>query len=69
VSEWIDVKQRMPTEREMVLVNLSRGMYWLSYWFQWECMERPLWSNMLREWGEVTHWMPLPAPPEATHED
>jgi Protein of unknown function (DUF551) len=64
VSEWISVKDQLPEQRKDVLAFFRvRGPYVTSY-FQWENMPEPLWSPGLRDWGEVTHWMPLPEPPK-----
>jgi hypothetical protein len=65
MSEWIDVKQELPPDDRYVLV--------------WQSFFTPR-VSMARYWGEdlgwhmsavtgsvnayVTHWMPLPAPPE-----
>jgi hypothetical protein len=63
--KWIDCKQELPEERLHVLVCTDSGIRAISHWFCWfpEKGDKPLWSCMLPEFGEVTHWQPLDAPP------
>jgi hypothetical protein len=67
VSDWISVKQELPQDGTNVLVFTN---YWSSYPFV-AYIERGEWHGhrILSRPDAVTHWMPLPAPPEATHED
>lgn len=60
MSEWISVKDELPDLNKEVLVNIklpSRNKVSLSYNSTlggWQC-----------GYGEnITHWMPLPAPPK-----
>lgn len=72
MSEWIRVKDRLPEPFTSVLVSNSAGVsldereattayfdgvdgqwYYLAFW------DYDLWHK-----ADVTHWMPLPAPPE-----
>lgn len=62
---WIKCSERMPEEHqstdyvsEEVLVFTSDGEVEISFtdYGRWNCLEL------------VTHWMPLPAPPEASNE-
>lgn len=63
---WISVKDRLP-ERTMpphdVLVyhDLNCGMYIDRAWYS---REKNKWRNVLGMNLKVTHWMPLPEPPE-----
>jgi hypothetical protein len=61
---WISVKQAMPPEKQVVLGFFQLYGMNLTSWFQWETMEKPLWGPGFREWGDVTHWMPLPIAPK-----
>ena len=66
VVRWISVKDRLP-ERTMpphdVLVyhDLNCGMYIDRVWYS---REKNKWRNVLGMNLKVTHWMPLPEPPE-----
>ena len=62
-TPWISVKDRLPKHNEKVLCLCHANIY-----------EVLVWDNREREWYHdiehsyletfVTHWMPLPAPPE-----
>lgn len=61
-EEWISVKDRLPKPQTEVLAFRRGIMY-----FAWYDNEIGKWSS--DEWGlldAVTHWMPLPEPPEVT---
>ena len=66
--EGIPVTERMPEQSQDVLAYFSVQGWHVTSWFQWETMPNPLWSPGIREWGEVTHWLPLPTPPEPRSE-
>ena len=57
--EWISVKDEMPPEMEMVLCLQADGDYTVGYLYD---TEENGWNTQV--YGTVTHWMPLPAPPE-----
>ena len=57
VQEWISVKDRLPEEKKMVLVN-RKGV--ISVEFQCGCG----WSYDYFTKFPVTHWMPLPEAPK-----
>ncbi|WP_348269733.1 hypothetical protein P8936_16420 [Edaphobacter paludis] len=63
-SKWVDVKWKLPKEREIVLIFTKHGGLQLSSWFCWfpEKGDPPLWHNVLPEFGDVTHWQPIVAP-------
>lgn len=63
MSEWIDVNQVLPPDGVEVLVYSE---YWSSLPFV-GFIDRGQWEGdcILSGGGNVTHWMPLPAPPEA----
>lgn len=61
---WIPVEERLPEEKQRVIVRCERvgtSVGWI------------LWGNWMTDIGpgagKVTHWMPLPQPPkEASHD-
>ena len=65
MSEWISVKDRLPTEKETVLIIDREGIFAAYFnieegYKQWQC------SKMYTEPRGlyfVTHWMPLPESP------
>lgn len=65
MSEWISVKDRLPEDHVAVLVfdSVCRNIYkaWMSHdlgeWFS---------EEYLPDFLNITHWMPLPEPPEDT---
>ena len=57
-NEWVSVEERLPEEKQRVIVRCERvgtSVGWI------------LWGNWMTDigpgTGKVTHWMPLPAPP------
>lgn len=61
-GKWISVKDRLPKPQTEVLAFM-RGIMYLA----WYDNEIGGWAS--NEWGlldAVTHWMPLPTPPEVT---
>lgn len=59
-NEWVSVEERLPEEKQRVIVRCERvgtSVGWI------------LWSNWMTDIGpgagKVTHWMPLPAPPDS----
>jgi hypothetical protein len=60
VQEWISVEDRLPEERQNVLVHYVDGWMPIAFllggkWYQ---------SGGETSWLSVTHWMHLPEPPE-----
>ena len=67
LPRWIPVEERLPEDRSNVLVVA----YWHERWgvyMGWCAPERAEWSVHVgigdRDDVAVTHWMPLPEPPE-----
>lgn len=71
VQKWIPVTERLPEEKELVLILCKNGAMFVGYCgMQYVDMERrwriktALNSTKLLNLGRVTHWMPLPQPPK-----
>lgn len=65
VSEWIKCSERMPEDFEDVLATDGNEVC-LGYYFE-DDNQRPVWGTYPTCPfcdGEISHWMPLPEPPE-----
>ena len=65
-NEWVRVEDRLPEKGENVLVYAIAkhiGVTKISIDKLEEGERRPVWLYT-HGWFEVTHWMPLPAPPD-----
>ena len=62
-SDWIPVSERLPEEREEVSVLYSDGV--VSTNEIWNDEEKKYWSMENFIDSNITHWQPLPEPPEA----
>ena len=58
-NEWVSVEEKLPKEKQRVIVrceHVGTSVGWI------------LWGNWMADIGpdagKVTHWMPLPAPPD-----
>ena len=58
-NEWVSVKDRMPEEGVDVLVYLNRKSADVDF------VDRESGNFFYYDEGEVTHWRPLPEPPES----
>jgi hypothetical protein len=61
MSEWIDIRDRLPSEMENCLIINTVGDIAVG-WFEesdFEC-----WDDRFHNHRLVTHWMPLPKPPK-----
>ncbi|WP_420914423.1 DUF551 domain-containing protein [Flavonifractor plautii] len=59
MSEWISVKERLPEEKQRVIVRCERigtSVGWI-LWGEWM-------TDIGPSAGKITHWMPLPDPPK-----
>ena len=62
MSEWIPVSERLPQDDQRVLVwSQSNGLH-IAY-LDWQRQWRDADDNYGKK---ITHWMPLPDPPEVT---
>ena len=61
MSEWISVKEQLPTSSTTVLIAHKGGVSF--GWFNGMYWERGA-STAHRMIKTVTHWMPLPEPPK-----
>ena len=58
-NEWVSVEERLPREKQRVIVRCERvgtSVGWI-IWGDWM-------TDIGPDAGKVTHWMPMPAPPE-----
>lgn len=57
MSKWISVKDRLPEEKTRVLVFVPHSSIKID-------TDRIVGRIWVRWYGHITHWMPLPEPPE-----
>ena len=71
--EWISVKDRMPDAYQPVIVHVRHTEEWRNTVLTehpWHVVEEDVWlgdgwcNNADEDIHEVTHWMPMPEPPE-----
>lgn len=60
IDNWIPVAERLPDEHINCLVICDDGIYIISH------RDAGIWEVEKRDWNDskVTHWQPLPEPPE-----
>lgn len=66
MGEWISVEERLPVDLGTVLVANKAGVSFAhfngAYWEKGAATKhKPI--------KTITHWMPLPTPPEVNHDD
>lgn len=59
-QQWISVKDRLPEDADVVLIAFGGGVSIACYGGDWRHPVYPMLPLL-----SVTHWMPLPKPPEA----
>ena len=64
VQEWISVTERLPEKGEEVLVFDTRENWTGFAWLRPDETWTALGFDFPFDFGEVTHWMPLPQPPK-----
>ena len=64
VQEWIPVTERLPEESGMYIITANDGHAQRVSFVQWQKKNR-IWNlTGARSYWRVTHWMPMPQPPE-----
>lgn len=63
MSEWISVKDRLPDYAKDVIVYDELGWVYPAYHTFAECWRYSFTSKRCSH--KITHWMPLPEPPES----
>lgn len=65
-GQWIRVEDEKPDTGQYVLVNHKDGVMQCAQYLISGYDDRELWvlDHYYKEQGEITHWMPLPEPPE-----
>lgn len=61
MSEWIKCDEQMPEPQVKVLAFTAYGVWVAFYSKKYDCWDDGDWNDSL---DSVTHWMPLPEPPE-----
>ena len=64
VQEWISVKDRLPEESGMYIVTANDGHAQRVSFVLWQKKNRTWNLTGARSYWRVTHWQPLPQPPE-----
>ena len=63
LPRWISVKERLPEDGKNVIVFVRSCADWWTMDIDW-CVNGHWVINADDEWHNITHWMPLPTPPE-----
>lgn len=65
-NEWISVDERLPENGQIVLFHQKDGFIYCAEYFAGNALMSPGWFIDNDSWDakDVTHWMPLPAPPK-----
>lgn len=67
IPRWIPVEERLPEDGKNVLIFVSTMSSWWHVEVDWRTGNS--WHNNAEtDWNKITHWMPLPEPPEVEHE-
>ena len=67
-NEWISVKDRLPQVKEDVLIYDSQHC---NIYKAWYISDIDVWfsNEYLPQFINITHWMPLPKPPQEAHNE
>ncbi len=63
VNRWIPVEDALPDDRKCVLVTDGEDIE-ITYFDGSDWEMRDQYGNHYELYGAITHWMPLPEPPE-----
>ena len=65
-NEWVSVEDELPEDKQIVLFHQKNGFIYCAEYFAGNKILSPAWfiDNDCWEADEITHWMPLPAPPD-----
>lgn len=65
-NEWVSVEERLPNDKQIVLFRQKNGFIYCAEYFAGNSLCSPSWFIDCDCWEakEVTHWMPLPTPPD-----
>lgn len=70
MSEWISVEERLPSLEDgtvaVLFDDMQPGVSWASYWMgaRTDFAEWTFPLDALGDGRRVTHWVPLPPPPQ-----
>jgi len=66
INQWINVKDKLPNHGESVIVWTTTGICIAEICGKTITGSRPTWieTNGESDFWNVTHWMPLPTPPD-----
>lgn len=62
-AEWISVEERLPNNLELVVALDSQGTMFTVRYLDF-VHGQYAWCSFQNHTGVITHWMPLPEPPE-----
>lgn len=65
-NEWVSVEESLPNDKQIVLFRQKNGFIYCAEYFAGNSLCSPSWFIDCDCWEakEVTHWMPLPTPPD-----
>ena len=66
-NEWVRVEERLPENGQIVLFHQKDGFIYCAEYFVGKELMSPEWFIDNDSWNAkvVTHWMPLPEPPDS----
>ena len=64
VDAWVPVSERLPTDDGFYIVTAHDGSVCMAGWYSDETAWAVITLTGVVEFTNVTHWMPLPAPPK-----